>query len=87
LASPNSQGSRKNAVGLIGSNASQGAAPDNDTFGIQTWRIGPLYFVTANEFAGLKYFGSLEEAESYAWEEFSGHIEALNDRECEDDDE
>ena len=65
----------------------EGAAPENDTFGIQTWRLGLLYFVTANEFDDLKYFGSLEEAESYAWEEFSGYIEALNDRECEDDDE
>jgi hypothetical protein len=50
-------------------------------------RIGPLYFVTANEFDSLKYFGSLKEAESYAREEFSGYIEALNDRDCEDDDE
>jgi len=65
----------------------EGAAPDNDTFAIQTWRLGPLYFVTANEFAPLKYFGSSKEAEDYAWEDFSGYVEALNEREQEEDDE
>lgn len=64
----------------------EGAAPDNDTFAIQTWRLGPLYFVTANEFAPLKYFGSVKEAEDYAWEDFSGYIDALNEREQEEDD-
>jgi hypothetical protein len=64
-----------------------GAAPENDTFAIQTWRLGPLYFVTANEFAPLKYFGSSKEAEDYAWEDFSGYIDALNEREQEEDDE
>jgi hypothetical protein len=49
-------------------------------------RSQPHAFVTANEFDDLKYFGSLEEAESYAWEEFSGYIDALNERERDDDD-
>jgi hypothetical protein len=64
----------------------EGAAPDNDTFAIQIWRIGPLFFVTANEFAPLKYFASVKEAEDYASEDFSGYIDALAQREHEDDD-
>lgn len=49
-------------------------------------RSQPHAFVTANEFDDLKYFGSLEEAGSYAWGEFSGYIDALNERERDDDD-
>jgi hypothetical protein len=64
----------------------EGAAPENDTFAIQIWRIGPLFFVTANEFDPLKYFGSLKEAEDYAGEYFSGYIDALAQREQEEDD-
>jgi len=64
----------------------EGAAPDNDTFAIDIWRIGPLFFVTANEFDTLKYFGSLKEAEDFAAEYFCGYIEALAERELEEDD-
>lgn len=64
----------------------EGAAPDNDTFAIDIWRVGPLFFVTANEFDTLKYFGSLKEAEDYAAEYFCGYIEALAEREQEEDD-
>jgi hypothetical protein len=64
----------------------EGAAPDNDTFPITIWGIGPLFFVTANEFDDLKYFGSLKDAEDYAGDYFSSFIEELNAREQEEDD-
>jgi hypothetical protein len=58
----------------------KGAAPYNDTFSIDIWRIGPLFFVTALEFDDLAYFESLEEAEKCALSEFSSFIDALNER-------
>jgi hypothetical protein len=64
----------------------EGAAPDNDVFPITIWRIGPLFFVTANEFDPLKYFESLKEAEDYAGDYFSSFIEELNSRDQEEDD-
>ncbi len=64
----------------------EGAAPDNDTFAIQIWKIGPLFFVTANEFDPLEYFGSLKVAEDYAGVYFGSYIDALNEREQEEDD-
>jgi hypothetical protein len=64
----------------------EGAAPDNDTFPITIWGIGPLFFVTANEFDVLKYFGSLKDAEDYAGDYFSSFIEELNAREQDEDD-
>jgi hypothetical protein len=63
-----------------------GAAPDNDVFSITIWRVGPLFFVKANEFDDLKYFGSLKDAEDYAGDYFSGFVEELNERELEEDD-
>ncbi|MEI7775742.1 MAG: hypothetical protein WCK17_13315 [Verrucomicrobiota bacterium] len=64
----------------------EGAGPHNDTFAIQIWRIGPLFFVTANEFDPLEYFGSLKEAEDYAWSYFGPYIDALSEREQEEGD-
>jgi hypothetical protein len=64
----------------------EGAAPDNDTFPITIWRVGPLFFVTAPEFDDLKYFGSLKEADDYAGYYFSTFIDELNAREQEEDD-
>jgi hypothetical protein len=64
----------------------EGAAPDNDTFPISIWRVGPLFFVTANEFDDLKYFGSLKDADDYAGDYFSSFIEELNERMKEEDD-
>jgi hypothetical protein len=63
-----------------------GAAPDNDVFQITIWRVGPLFFVTANEFDDLKYFGSLKDADDYAGDYFSSFIEELKEREQEEDD-
>jgi hypothetical protein len=64
----------------------EGAAPDNDVFPITIWRIGPLFFVTANEFDDLKFFGSLKDAEHYAGDYFSSYVEELKEREQEEDD-
>jgi hypothetical protein len=64
----------------------EGAAPDNDTFPITIWMVGPLFFVTANEFDDLKYFGSLKDAEDYAGDYFSSFIGELNAREQDEDD-
>jgi len=64
----------------------EGAAPDNDTFPITIWRIGPLFFVTANEFDDLKYFGSLKDADDYAGDYFCSYVEELNEREQDEDD-
>lgn len=58
----------------------KGVAPYNDTFSIDIWRIGPLFFVTALEFDDLAYFESLEEAEKCALSEFFSFIDALNER-------
>lgn len=65
----------------------EGAAPDNDTFVIEIWRIGPLFYITANEFDPLKYFGSLKEAEDYAGCYFASYIDELKKREQMKDDE
>ena len=64
----------------------EGAAPDNNVFPITIWRVGPLFFVTANEFDPLKYFGSLKEADDYAGDYFCSYVEALNERDQEEDD-
>ena len=62
----------------------EGAAPDNDIFHINIHKLGPLFFITANEFDDIGYFESEEEAESYASLEFDGYIQALNERQAED---
>ncbi len=65
----------------------EGAAPDNDRFVIEIWRIGPLFYITANEFDPLKYFGSLKEAEDYAGYYFASYIDELKKREQMEDEE
>jgi len=64
----------------------RGAAPDNDTFPITVLRVGPVFFVTANEFDTLKYFGTAKEADDYAWDYFSSYIDTLNERDEEEED-
>lgn len=58
----------------------KGAAPDDDTFDIDIFRLGPLFSVTAIEFDSLEYFGSLTEAEGYAEYYFSSFIEQFSER-------
>ena len=58
-----------------------GAAPDNDTFQIEIWRLVSAYWIRANEFNDIGYFRSQEEACDYAILEFSGFIQELNERE------
>ena len=63
-----------------------GAAPDNDTFQIEIWRLGPAYWIRANEFDDIGYFRTQEEAYDYASMEFSGFIDELNERQEDEDD-
>jgi hypothetical protein len=63
----------------------EGAAPDNDTFLIQTYRIGPVFFVNASEFDDIEYFGSAAEADEYAQDFFSSWVEELAERNAEDE--
>jgi hypothetical protein len=65
----------------------EGAGPDDDTFDIEIKRIGPVFFVTANEFDDLQFFGSEAEAEEYAQDFFAPYVEALAEREADDEDE
>ena len=61
-----------------------GAAPDNDIFSIDIQKIGPLFFVTANEFDEMAYFGSQKEAEDYAVDYFAPYFDELGRRDRED---
>lgn len=64
----------------------EGAAPDNDTFWINIYKIGPLYWIKANEFDAICYFDSADEALAHAADEFEGFISELAGREVEGDD-
>jgi hypothetical protein len=65
--------------------AIDGAAPDNDTFQIEIWRLVTAYWIRANEFDDIGYFRTQEEAYDYASIEFSSFIDELNERQKEDD--
>jgi len=60
--------------------AIDGAAPDNDTFQIEIWRLVSAYWIRANEFDDIGYFHTQEEAYDYACMEFSSFIDELNER-------
>ena len=60
--------------------AIDGAAPDNDTFQIEIWRLVSAYWIRANEFDDIGYFRTQEEAYDYASMEFSSFIDELNER-------
>lgn len=60
--------------------AINGAAPDNDTFQIEIWRLVSAYWIRANEFDDIGYFRTQEEAYDYACMEFSSFIDELNER-------
>jgi len=62
----------------------EGAAPDNDVFHINIHKLGPVFFITANEFDDIGYFASKREAEDYASMEFDGYIQEYNQRHAED---
>ena len=66
--------------------AIDGAAPDNDTFQIEIWRLVSAYWIRANEFDDIGYFRTQEEAYDYASMEFSSFIDELNERQKEEDD-
>ena len=65
--------------------AIDGAAPDNDIFQIEIWRLVTAYWIRANEFDDIGYFPTQEEAYDYASMEFSSFIDELNERENDDD--
>ena len=63
-----------------------GAAPDNDTFEIEIWAVGPVYCIRAPEFDDIGYFSSLEAARNHAACEFEGFISELAEREQDEED-
>jgi hypothetical protein len=63
----------------------EGAAPDNDTFWINIYKTGPLYWIKANEFDAICYFDSADDALTHAADEFEGFISELAEREVEED--
>jgi len=65
--------------------AIDGAAPDNDIFQIEIWRLVTAYWIRANEFDDIGYFRTQEEAYDYASTEFSSFIDELNERQKEED--
>jgi hypothetical protein len=65
----------------------EGAAPDNDTFSINVYQTGPLFWIKANEFDAICYFGLKDDAVEYAAMEFEGFISELAEREAEEDEE
>ena len=58
-----------------------GAAPDNDVFGVNIMNLGPLYWIQACEFDDIGTFDSLEDAISAAECKFGTYIEVLEERE------
>jgi len=64
--------------------AIDGAAPYNDTFQIEIWRLVSAYWIRANEFDDIGYFRTQEEAYDYANMEFSSFIDELNERQKEE---
>jgi hypothetical protein len=64
----------------------EGAAPDDDAFSIDIYQTGPLFLIKANEFDPICYFESKDDAVQYAEMEFSGFIDALNERNEDEDD-
>jgi len=66
--------------------AIDGAAPDNDIFQIEIWRLVSAYWIRANEFDDIGFFRTQEEAYDYASLEFSSFIDELNERQKEEDD-
>ncbi len=65
----------------------EGAAPDEDTFSINIYQTGPLFWIKANEFDAICYFGSKDDAVEYAAMEFEGFISELAEREPQEDEE
>jgi hypothetical protein len=65
----------------------EGAAPDEDTFFINVYQNGPLFWIKANEFDAICYFGSKDDAVEYAAMEFEGFISELAEREPQEDEE
>jgi hypothetical protein len=65
----------------------EGAAPDNDTFWINVYQTGPLFWIKANEFDSICYFGSKDDAVEYAAMEFEGFLSELAEREPQEDEE
>jgi hypothetical protein len=64
---------------------------DGEEFEIEIMKVGPLYFIRANEFDEFAWFGSQKDAVDFANEEFASFIKDLEDYTngvvCEDEDE
>ncbi|MBU6301989.1 MAG: hypothetical protein KGS60_10575 [Verrucomicrobia bacterium] len=57
------------------------AAPDDDVFEIEILSAGPVFWIRANEFEDIGYFGSQYDALVYAEDYFDPYISELADRE------
>ena len=58
----------------------EGAGPDDDTFSIEVYGFGPVFWISAAEFDDIGYFGSVEEARDYATFEYDAYITELAER-------
>lgn len=57
------------------------AAADDDVFEIEILSAGPVFWIRANEFEDIGYFGSQYDALAYAEDYFDPYISELADRE------
>lgn len=57
----------------------------DEEFDILICSAGPLYFVRANEFDDMEWFGGCDDAKAFAEGEFESFITALSEREEEDE--
>jgi hypothetical protein len=58
----------------------EAAGPENDTFSINIYRTGPLYWVRALEFDDACYFATEKDAVEYAENNFESFITELAER-------
>jgi hypothetical protein len=58
----------------------EAAGPENDTFSINIYRTGPLYWVRALEFDDACYFATEKDAVEYAESNFESFITELAQR-------
>ncbi|RFC43009.1 MAG: hypothetical protein DVB23_002834 [Verrucomicrobia bacterium] len=60
------------------------AAPDDDVFEIEIFSLGPVFWIRANEFDDIGFFGNRQDALAYAEDFFESAIQELADREEEE---
>jgi hypothetical protein len=55
----------------------------DDPFEVRIYKIGPIFWVAANEFEDVGYFRSLKDAKSYAEDEYSSFLNPPDDEDSE----